>query len=75
MLDHDPLELHVPGERQPLEPVVEGDEAAGPLGVVEVHGVDAEPARAAAWRSGPPSMRPMQVECTRWRSGHRWRHR
>ena len=35
------LELHVPGERRPLEAVEQRDQAAVPVGVVEVDGVDA----------------------------------
>ena len=62
---HDVLELHVPAEADPLEAVEQRRQPAGPVGVVEVDGVDAgSAARVAARRSGPSFIRCRRVELT-----------
>ena len=51
------VELHVPAEAHPVEAVEQGRQAAVPIAVVQVDGVDAPRERVAARRSGPSRSR------------------
>ena len=62
------LVLQVPGERVAAEAVEQRREPAGPVGVVEVDGIDPASASSAARRSGPSFILARRVESTSFTS-------